>query len=258
MNTRISILALLLNMATVALAQHADIRPFVENGQLKTSGFIDSTSTTIPGLRVFGYDFGEFLDDPYFTQDPGFNAAAGSGMPAGSLLSFIVPDAGSFGLPSNLSYWNGTGTLDLNSWVSPGDAELRLSFGSSNLVVGDATGLQAGFNIQTVSADGSIHRHLNAFLNVGNPDPAEGIYLLAMELHSSDAGIHNSLPFFLVYNNGLSEEVHDKAIDWVQSQLVPEPTGIVLASFGALMGLGVWRRCVAAKQAASKAQRVTL
>ena len=39
--------------------------------------------------------------DPYFTQDPGFNAPAASGLPPGSVLSYSIL--------SSLTYWSGIG-----------------------------------------------------------------------------------------------------------------------------------------------------
>jgi hypothetical protein len=210
--------------ATAAKAQHADIRPYVDGGQIKTKGYVDLSSTEIPGLRVFGYDFGEFdPPDQFFATDPGFSAAPGSGLPAGSQLSFNIPDAANFDLPGNLSYWDGVGELSLASWSLPAGVRLRLNFVGSNVVVGDVAGFQTGFVLQTVQIGGGVHRHLNAYLNDGIAHPPAGIYLLPLELASSDAAIQKSLPFFVVYNNGLSEESHDEAIDWVQENLIAIP-----------------------------------
>ncbi len=221
----------LLVTTTATFAQHADIRPYVENGRILTAGFVDATSTEFPDMRVFGYDFGEDPSDPFFTQDPGFNAAAGSGLPSGSQLLFNIVGAGSLGLPANLSYWDGTGDVSFSQTLA--GETLELSFGIQSRIADDSTSFVAGFNLQTVTANGSIHRHLNAFLNGGGGDPTEGIYLLPLELASSDPTIAKSLPFFVVYNNGLSEALHDVAMDWVQDNLVvPEASTLSLAIVG--------------------------
>lgn len=149
--------------AGVATAQHADISPYVSGGQIFTNGYEDATSTTLPGLRIFAYDFQEEPEDPYFITDPGFNAFAGSGLPAGSKLKFNILDGGSFGLPSNLTFWDGAGQVDFGT--TPNGETLELSLGSSDITVGSTTGQITGFSIGTIAGDGSIHKHLNSFLN---------------------------------------------------------------------------------------------
>jgi hypothetical protein len=235
-----SILALLFPL--VVAGQHADIKPNVLNGRVIVDGHIDDTGEILPGLRIFGFDFKEDPLDPYVIDDPGFNTVGASSLTPGSQLSFNVPGAAVFGLPSNLSYWNGSGAV---SFGPPGGETLRLSFGTQNRTIGGGTVAFAGFAIGTADANGSIHEHLTSFLqgSDGNVDPgdgvvaADGIYLVPLELASSDPAIAASLPLFLVYNNGLDEEVHDMAIEWVEVNLVPipEPASISLGVFGILM-----------------------
>jgi hypothetical protein len=232
---------ILLIIASTTNAQHADVRPHVVGGQIQTAGFEDSSSTELLGLRVFGYDFGEDPAEPFFTQDPGFNAAAGSGLPGGSQLLFNIVSASGLGLPANLSYWDGNSGVMFET--APAGESLTLNFGSQNRVVDAGMGFVAGFSLQTVAASGAVHRHRNAFLAGTGGDPSAGIYLLPLELESSDATIQKSLPFFLLYNNGLDEEAHDAAIEWVQQNLVvPEATSLLLASIASIAGGLQWRR----------------
>ena len=197
-------------------------------------------------MRVFGYDFAEDPNDPYFAQDPGFNAPAGSGLPGGSQLSF--------NLLGSLSYWNGSGSPSFGAL--PSSESLRFNFGAQDRTVTAGSGFQTGFNLQTVNADGSMHRHLNSFLqgSDGNSIPAadgpwgagdgiqaaDGIYLLSMQLTDSDPGTASSNPFWIVFNNGMPEQIHDEAIDFVQSNIVPEPASI--GAMGLLIAAGVSRR----------------
>jgi hypothetical protein len=228
-------------LTSKAFAQHADVRPYVEENQIRTAGFVDSTSTLLPNLRVYGYDFGEDPGQPYFAQDPGFNAGAGSGLPSESQLLFNVVGAESLGLPANLSYWNGVGAVAFVA--TPADETLTLNFGSQNRTADDSTGLVAGFSLQTVGASGTIHRHLNAFLNGAGGIPSAGIYLLSLELESTDPTIAKSLPFFLLYNNALSEDAHDLAIEWVERNLVvPEASLSLLSITCGGWSLGALRR----------------
>lgn len=213
-----------LTLASIAGA-HFDVKPYVAAGQIITGGHDDATNVDESVVRVYGYDFGEDPADPFFAQDPGFNAPAGSGLPGGSQLRF--------NLLSSLTYWNGAGTP---TFTAPAES-LIFSFGASTRTITGSSGSQSGFSLQTVAADGSAHRHLNAFLNGtdGNAVPASvdgveaaaGVYVLAMELTSSDSSILASDPFYIVFNNGLEEAQHDEAIDFVQSTLVPEPTSML-------------------------------
>lgn len=239
--------SLIVILASSALAQHADVRPYVENGQIKTGGFNDATSDFAPGLRAFGYDFGEDPSQPYFTQDPGFNAASSSGLPSASQLIFNIVGSATLGLPANLSYWNGVGPVTFAT--TPAAETLTLNFGSQNVLVDNSTSSVAGFSLQTVTASGAVHRHLNAFLNAPT-DPTPGIYLLPLELQSSDLSLATSTPFFIVYNNGMSETVHDAAISWVQDNLVvPEPNaGLHFLIFASVCGICRTRRRKLTKQ----------
>lgn len=225
---------------------HFDIRPRVESSKIVTDGFDDGTSDLLSNVRVFGYDFGENVDDPFFAQDPGFNAASGSGLPVGSQFKF--------NLLGDLQFWDGSGEVAFAD-VSSGES-LDLNFGASTRTLTGSSGAQAGFNIQTVGAGGTVHRHLNAFLNGpdGNTLPAgpgswgagdsiqaaDGIYMFSMQLLlDPNGGIASSDPIFIVFNNGLDEEVHDSAIEWVNTNLVPEPMG---ASLVGLLGMLLVRR----------------
>ena len=74
------------------------------------------------------------------------------------------------------------------AFVPPPSSEtLRLNQGSRDSTVGSGNGLVPGFTIGVAAADGTIHDHLNSFLqgSDGNSDPtdgnnpADGIYLVA-------------------------------------------------------------------------------
>jgi hypothetical protein len=237
-------------LCSTVFAQHADIKPDVENGRIITHAWVDATSELTPDVRVFGYDFQEDPLDPYFIGDPGINTAGPSGLPAGSVLSFNIADGASFGLPGNLTFWNGMGSVAFST--VPNLETLRLNLGAQNRTAGSATGEIGGYAIGTVSAGGSIHRHLGSYLQGadGNStpgdgnEPTEGIYLIALELTSSDAGILDSQPVFALYNNGLTEEVHDIAIEWVETNLapIPEPATWVLCGVAIAALVTGWQR----------------
>jgi hypothetical protein len=64
------------------------------------------------------------------------------------------------------------------------------------------------------------------------PNAPDGVYLVGLTLTLPGSGLADSDPIYLVYNNGLDEQIHDEAIDWVQAQLVPEPSTWLLAALG--------------------------
>ncbi len=212
-------------LATAALADF-DVSPKLPLNQLVTNGHDDETNQDAPGLRVFSYDLG--ADINHTTNDPGFNAFAGSGLPQGSEISFNVM--------TNLLYWNGAGQVSFGP-VPSGESVQLVSKTETNQVlssfsVGSGTGFQTGFLIVPVAADGSAHRHIFSTLAAGSqPAPADGVYLVEERLRlltseSSTAptypGVLDSLPYFVLYNNNTDElTTFRTAINWVQTNVVP-------------------------------------
>ncbi len=244
MTTLIVGIAISLLVTVPSSAAHSDVQATVIGGQIVVGALDDFTGDVTANVRVFGYDFQEDPADPYFAGDPGFDAPAGSGLSTGA-LSFNLLSGTRFNLPANLNYWNGIAPLSFGA--VPSGETLRLNLGSANRIVDNSIADVAGFSIGNVSMTGTLHRHLNSFLNGAdgnsNPNdgnvPANGIYLLAMELDHADVNLANSAPLFFVFNNGMSEAVHDQAIDWAEANLVavPEPSTIAMAISGGLFGL---------------------
>ena len=227
-----------------------DVRPYNVGGQIVTGGFDDGTLEFVPTQTVFGYSFGDDPADPFFTQDPGFNAEAGSGLTAGATMAFDIlgPTTGSV-LPFNLNYWNGTGPV---TWGSvPSGEVLNYSLGSHTVNAGSGTGFIAGFNLQVLTSLGAMHQHLGASLwgSDGNSVPAgpgdwgtgdgieaaPGIYALALQLR--DGSQANSNPIYIVYDNGIGDTQLAAAM-----ASVPEPSSLVLLLIGAAFGSQMLRR----------------
>ncbi len=92
---------------------------------------------------------------------------------------------------------------------------------------------QAGFTVQNIAADGSMHKHLTTVINSGtNAAPTDGVYLVEMRLKvvQSDEqtlfpGIMPSLPLFALFNVNASGDVPPDAFtaaqQWVTTNLVP-------------------------------------
>ncbi|MCC7146397.1 MAG: PEP-CTERM sorting domain-containing protein [Phycisphaeraceae bacterium] len=240
MHATIAILTVVTLTSNIAKAEgHYDIAPYfdAQSGTLLTGGLDHSGNHTAPPISVYGYEFGEDEFDPFNPTDPGVNQSAGVGnLPAGSPVRYNVL--------SSLLYWDGDGDV---AWSGPlGDTHIDLLVGTSSRTLTGISGAQAGSLIQTVAANGSLHKHFVTSLFVDYvssnvPDepgylaPADGIYAFSLELTLTQGDtLFVSDPIWIVFNNGMDEEIHDAAM-----AAVPEPASIGLLAFG---GLAMMRR----------------
>ncbi|MFO0912577.1 MAG: hypothetical protein U0795_06455 [Pirellulales bacterium] len=236
---------LIWSVSAAASVAHDDIVPYAVDNQIVTGGHDDVLGTDTITERVFGLDFGEDPADPYVIGDPGFNN--------GSFAIGVFPGDGllpqnitlGFAPVSDLWYWDGADAVDFGP--APTDVSLGLKRGS-NMVSISGSG-QSGTvpTIGNTGTSGRLHVHLESLLQYADsvdpsaPNAPDGIYLLSLVLTAPGSNLKNSEPFYLVYNNGLSEEVHDMALGWVEQTLVPEPGSAVLGALG-LLGLFAVRR----------------
>ncbi len=232
---RLTILAVLAALAPSARAEgHFDIAPYLQDGRLLTGGLDHGGRHVAPPITVYGYEFGEDPYDPFNPSDPGVNQAAGVGnLPAGALVRYDIL--------TSLLYWDGQGEV---AWTAPpAGTRIDLWMGTSVRTLTGSSPPQAGSPIQSVAQNGTVHKHFvtslwagGATSNVpGEPGylpPADGVYAFRLELSLTDGGAtYTSDPFWIVMNNGMSEEVHAAAL----ASLVPEPAGALL-----LLGGGLW------------------
>jgi hypothetical protein len=243
-------------MATsFALAEphvHFDISPVLQNGAIVTDGTshlsdedpwtgdpVDPARKYLsPNHRVFEYEFGEEPGFPLETEDPGINrepgtyylqgggttTIGGTGLPLNSSLSFTVLD--------DLRFWTGTefGAL-------PNNETITITRGSNSRIVGAATGELSPLLLRTFTTDDYIHQHLLAEIGSAEPGgPTDGVYLVEAKLESSSSSVLDSQPFWLVYGYNADEDDHANAVDWVEANLVPEPSVLGLAGIG-MIGL---------------------
>ena len=228
-----------ISLSVTASAQaHVDAMPYVSNNRLFTgSASFEEPDITTPvsyDQRVFGAEFGEDdVSQPFFTEDPGFLAPTGA-LPggAGKKLGFNVLDG--------LKYWDGTGAV--NFGAVPSGESMYISLGSQHTQV--STSPVPGFGF-TIGANEGLHDHLDWLLfgSDNNPipgdgiEPATGVYLLQMELWTTIPGVASSDPIWFVYNNHVSEDVHDAAVDWVTATYTPEPASCLMFLVGGSIAL---------------------
>ena len=190
---------------------HADIVNRVDSGYFDVNAGVPIT----PMDRAMGWNFQEFDQNPYYANNPGYFAESnsnpgGSGLPGGSLLGF--------NLLSDLQYWDGNGPVSFAP--VPGGETLSINYGANTVFVGTGTGAQAGFTLAQVAsgtANGFLHIHVNSVIAPGSSEtaPADGIYIFQEQLTTNAQGFTNSLPFWVVLNNNITEDQRSEAINFL-------------------------------------------
>jgi hypothetical protein len=208
--------------ASIALADGGDYGLVIIDG-VTNVGIGDHDEGTISeiGERVFAADM--FVSGPnWFADEPGIFIEEAS-LPDNTQVGFTLTSA--------LMYWDGTGPV---SFSQSADA-MTLAFGPASVSTAFNNNPVAGFALN-YDADlaGGFDEHFDYTID---GSAAGGIYLLANTFSLSGAA--DSDVIFTVFNAGLSEEIHDEAIDYVESVLVPAPGAMGVLAFA---GLGVMSR----------------
>lgn len=226
------------SLAGAAFAHHAgDIALQVVNGQIVTGVWHDEA---FEPLSVYESRFNDTGVDPNWTNEPGFDSELGT---------WTYPSTISFNILDAIQVWNG------EDFSTLADQQIQIAYGANSVTTPAESTTLAGFGIG-VSSDGSWHRHLEFELLDSvytNGFAQDGIYLLKLELTSSDPAVSTSNPFYLVFqqeentgDGGIgSETQHEAAVNFLTNQLasVPEPgTFALLATGMAAASLGLWRR----------------
>jgi hypothetical protein len=166
----------------------------------------DSNQLSAPS-RLFHRE----LDATFFGSDPGFNAVSQANVPSGYFaLPGNTPLAFDFAVMSlygqtvaNLWYWDGVDAnhngdyLDDVDFQPVMDTTLTFRVTPYSATIDGSGDDVPGFNIQTTTDTGTIHRHPNMQMDGGvGGVPAQGLYLLAMRVRMD--GLQESDPFYLV------------------------------------------------------------
>jgi len=157
---------------------------------------------------LVGVVFGE-QGIPAFTSDPGYNAPSGAFSP-GSRIGFNLREA--------LARWDDDAGAFVPLAGDGGDERLQVSFFTASATSGD--GFVPGFDLQ-VQPDGGHHVHLGMALLPpdGQSAPAPGVYLMELELYSTDPDLATSAPYWFVFDHEADPVAFDAAEQWVRDVL---------------------------------------
>lgn len=205
--------------SALAEEEHFDVWLTLSGGSLVTGAITEDGLTTVDGVRVFGAELGEIL--PNFSAEPGMQGLGGT-FAAGDRFGITIRRA--------VRAWNGSDFTTVSA------SRFQLDFGPQTMVSPTSDLLVGGIELAADSA-GGIHDHPTFTLL----DPAGGIFLLELSLSSIGGTYGTTEPFWIVFNNGESEEAHEASIQWVNDNLVPTPGVLTLAGVG-LLAMGRRRR----------------
>jgi hypothetical protein len=194
---RTILLATLALAAVPAFAQHeGDILLKIENNAITTN------LGTPPGdeaQRVFESHLGEIAPD--FSDEPGFDNLPATFSP-GSALGFRVRKA--------LRVWQG------NSFTTIATPRMAIETGPLSRETPLTDTPVEGFTLE-VGSNGQWHHHYGFTLLA----PATtGTYLLELELLSTQSGLADSQPFWIIFDQGLEGAEIPAARAWVRRELL--------------------------------------
>lgn len=219
----VTLLPLALGNAALAEHEHVDIWLHIADGEIIT-GTADEDGPIEDIARVFGAELGEDPDFPFSTDHPGCTSVDTDPLDPYEILTLNIYD--------HIGVWNGGG-------FDAVDETMTIAYGGNEVTSG--FGYVPGIDLGQADEHGHLHLHAFFTLNGYNADPDLGVYLLPLTVSDADLGYVESKPFWILFNLGMDESVHDAAVDWAVANLVPAPgsAGLVLAG---LMGRRSRRR----------------
>ncbi|MFO0962111.1 MAG: hypothetical protein U0625_04315 [Phycisphaerales bacterium] len=206
--------ALALAAAGNALAQHAgDIGLATEAGAITTHA-IDAGGIGA-AERVFLATFGD-TGSPNFTSNPGFDCVAGT---------FAVGTRVGFRFAGPLQVWDGATFVDTAPQGPLAGERVRVSFLTANATSGDVAA--PGFDL-AVQSNGGWHRHLSYTLlaAAGAASPDAGVYLLPLQMYSTDPAVAASQTLLLVMDAGADPQSVADAAAAANALLSPCPADL--------------------------------
>jgi outer membrane autotransporter protein len=181
------------------------------------------------GRLIFVTDFGDFAGGPYGVDDPGFFAGAGA-LPPGTLLRYTITTPLDFWDPAARQWQDRTARgerIRLAGGLTAtagGSCGLLICFTSGSTLIGDTSVTGAlSLIIDESPANGSLHTHLDWFIEEadGSAGGSAGAYTL--ELSMSAEGFADSEPIVILFNRGLSNADFGLALRGLINATPPAP-----------------------------------
>ncbi len=227
-----------------AQAQHADALLIINPADELVVGQydVDESEVVNTNTRILEGEFDAFgtIDEPGFnalsSTHPGIPAGY-SALPGDTDVNFTGKAFTLASQTSNLWFWDATGQVEFTP-VTDGTI-LNVSKAPAVSFSADFDGTSsdvAGFAIDTTNAQGFLHKHIDFSIIDANTAP-EGFYLWAFEI--SVGSYATDLLYFVHGLGEHDEELHENAIAYVETNLVPEPASVTLLIAGAM---AMWRR----------------
>jgi hypothetical protein len=195
-----------------ASAQHLiDIAISVNNqGAIATGTFqVQGLNVvTVPSSRVFITEFG--LEFPSYTDNPGIDSLVGA-FQGGSQIGFNIRKA--------LRKWDGTQFPLGPEGIPPEQIQIQLGPAVNTAVTPLTDVLVPGFSLSVSNGGNNIgeYHHHPGFTLL---DPAsDGIYLLEMELWSTQPGLATSPPYWELFGQNASMSDLQTAATWVTNNI---------------------------------------
>lgn len=209
--------------AATASADHFDIGVLVSDGRIETWAADHTLGQYFNPERLFAGEM-DLIAGSVVGDEPGFYFQNGTVF-GGAFVGFNIRAALRVWDPLAPSNAPGTNFLPIPaSTLTFGDSVTGTVTTPTFDPPSPITGLQV--LIPSVGVDFHFPMTLN--------NPAEGIYLVELELRTSLAGVQNSAPFWMVLNYGLNEPEHERAVDYVKEHIVPTPGTAAMLGFAAI------------------------
>lgn len=142
------------------------------------------------------------------SDDPGFDSSSGA-FPGGTTIGLDLLAA--------LRQWDGVGF----ETIDPGFV-MSVTKGSSIISTPAADQRVPGFAVGSADANGRFHHHVRYFLSPYDAfTQIPGMWLLQLELWSTDPAVTPSGPVFIVFANGAGfAALLDEGVAWVEANLL--------------------------------------
>lgn len=171
-------------------------------GRIQTYLIDEDTGLPTYNTRVFIADF----DQTGFTNEPGVDS---------DLDAFSYPSSIGFNIRKAIRQWNGVDFSQV-----PAD-RIQIKLANLGPVLTPATDVLTPGFAMSVNTDGEFHHH-PGYSWLG--ETPTGVYLIELELWSTDPSVTTSRPYWIIFNSNDSVENVNAATEWAEQNLIGCPS----------------------------------